>query len=268
MDIFLTGGSGYIGAHVLAALTARGDAVRALARSDESAETVGAAGATAVRGELTDGALLRTEAERAEAVIHTASPGDETAAEADRVAVEAFAEAARARRFVHTGGCWSFGNTHGGADEDHPLHPPAMTAWRTALEEEVLGRGGVVVMPGVVYGDGRGLLPMIFGDGLYVGNGEYHVTLAHAEDVAQLYVLALDAPAGVRLAAITQCVEARRIAAAMAAEARSETLHAFQDRVGEALAEAMTLDQRVTAVRARGLGWRPRHTDALAELGA
>jgi nucleoside-diphosphate-sugar epimerase len=265
MDIFLTGGSGYIGSHVLKALTARGDGVRALARSDESAAAVEAAGATAVRGEVTDGDLLRVEAERADAVIHTASPGDETSAEADRVAVEAFASA---KRHVHSGGCWSFGNTHGGADEDAPLHPPAMTAWRTELEEQVLSRGGVIVMPGVVYGENKGLLPTIFGEGRYVGNGEYHVALVHVEDVAQVYVLALDAPAGVRLAAITQCLQARDVAGAMAAEARSETLHEFQQRVGEPLAEAMTLDQRVTPVRTRGLGWKPSHADALAELAA
>lgn len=263
MDIFLTGGSGYIGGHVLEALVARGDAVRALARSDDSAAKVEAAGATAVRGEVTDAEVLRAEAERADAVIHTASPGDQTSEDADRVAVHAFSAA---QRYVHTGGCWSFGNTHGGAHEDAPLHPPAMTAWRTALEEEVLGRGGVVVMPGVVYGEGKGLLPMVFGGGLFVGNGEYHVALAHVEDVAQLYVLALDAPGGVRLAAITQCLEARDVATAMADEGRSETLHEFQARVGEALAEAMTLDQRVTAVRAREQGWKPQHTDALAEL--
>ncbi len=30
----------------------------------------------------------------------------------------------------------------------------------------------------------------------------------------------------------------------------------------------MTLDQRITAVAARALGWRPQHTDAIAELSA
>lgn len=263
MDIFLTGGSGYIGSEVLAALTDRGDAVRALARSDDSAAKVEAAGATAVRGELTDGDLLRVEAERADAVIHTASPGDETSEDADRIAADAFSDAGR---YVHSGGCWSFGNTHGGGDETHPLHPPAMTAWRTAIEEDVLGRGGVVVMPGVVYGGGQGILPMIFGDGLYVGNGEYHVTLVHVEDAARLYALALEAEPGARLAAITQCVEARLIAGALSDDPRSETLHELVERVGGPLAEAMTLDQRITAVAARSLGWRPQHTDAVAEL--
>lgn len=263
MDIFLTGGSGYIGSEVLRALTGRGDTVRALARSDASAEAVEAAGATAVRGELTDGDLLRAEGERADGVIHTASPGDETSPDADRVAADAFASA---RRYVHSGGCWSFGNTHGGGDETHPLHPPAMTAWRTAIEEDVLSRGGVVVMPGVVYGNGQGLLPMIFGGGRYVGNGEHHVTVVHVEDAAQLYLLALDAEPGSRLAAITQCIEARLLAGALSDDPRSETLHELVERVGGPLAEAMTLDQRITAVAARALGWRPRHTDAVAEL--
>lgn len=261
MDIFLAGGSGYIGSHVLRALVARGDQVRALARSDDSASAVEAAGATAVRGDLTDAGLLREEAGRAEAVVNCAAKTEDDA----RTAADAFADAPR---HVHTGGCWSFGNTHGGGDETLPLHPPSMTRWRTAIEEDVLARGGVVVMPGVVYGEGRGLLPTIFGDGLYVGNGEYHVAVVHAEDAAQLYLLALAAEGGRRYAAIAQCIEARLIAGALSGDPRPETLHELADRVGGPLAEAMTLDQRVTSVHARALGWKPRHTDALAELKA
>ncbi len=88
MDIFLTGGSGYIGSEVLRALTGRGDAVRVLTRSDDSAAKVEAAGATAVHGDVGDGDLLRAEAERADGVIHTASPGDETSEATDRTAAE------------------------------------------------------------------------------------------------------------------------------------------------------------------------------------
>src|SRR5690349_19812442 len=127
MDIFLTGGSGFIGSEVLRQLAERGDDVRALSRSDDSATQVEAAGATAVRGEITDTDLLRAEAERAGAVIHTASRGGKTSEAADRAVVEACAGTGR---FIHTGGCWSFGNTHGGGDESLPLHPPSLTAWR------------------------------------------------------------------------------------------------------------------------------------------
>jgi len=270
MRIFLTGGSGYIGSHVLKALLARGDEVHALARSDDGAARVKQLGAAAVRGELKQADLLRTEAAAADAVIHAASPGDETSADADRAAADALQEGAGAKPYVHTGGVWSLGNTHGGADESAPLHPPAMTAWRTAVERDVLSRGhGVVVMPGVVYGEGRGLLPLAFGEGRYVGNGQYHVAVAHVDDVAQLYVLALDAPAGTRVAAVTQCLEARAIAAALHPDGTcSESLEEARERLGAPLAEAMTLDQRVTAVRARQLGWSPQHRDALAELSS
>jgi nucleoside-diphosphate-sugar epimerase len=264
MDIFLTGGSGYIGGAVLSALVARGDSVRAIARSDDSATKVEAAGATAVRGEITDAELLRAEAERADAVIHTASPGDATSPDADRIAADAFQAA---KLYVHTGGVWSLGNTHGGADETHPLAPPAMTAWRTEVEEDVLARGGIIVMPGVVYGEGQGLLPMVFGDGRYVGDGTYHVAVVHVDDTAACYLRALEAEPGTRLVAVAQTVSARDLATAFAGgDARSETLAEAEARLSAPLAGAMTLDQRITAVHTRALGWSPEHRDVVTEV--
>lgn len=58
MDIFLTGGSGFVGQHLITRLLAEGHTVRALARSAEAARRVEAVGATAVRGDLAD--LRRT----------------------------------------------------------------------------------------------------------------------------------------------------------------------------------------------------------------
>ncbi|HZI04109.1 MAG TPA: NAD-dependent epimerase/dehydratase family protein, partial [Archangium sp.] len=40
MRVFVTGGSGFVGQRLIAALKARGDEVRALARSDKAAGTV------------------------------------------------------------------------------------------------------------------------------------------------------------------------------------------------------------------------------------
>ncbi|MFI6423942.1 NAD-dependent epimerase/dehydratase family protein [Promicromonospora sp. NPDC050880] len=54
MDIFLTGGSGFVGQHMITRLVADGHTVRALARSPESARRVEQAGATAVLGDLAD----------------------------------------------------------------------------------------------------------------------------------------------------------------------------------------------------------------------
>src|SRR5581483_5851194 len=51
---FVTGGSGFVGRNLIRALRARGDDVRALARSDAAASVVVALGAQAVRGDLDD----------------------------------------------------------------------------------------------------------------------------------------------------------------------------------------------------------------------
>jgi nucleoside-diphosphate-sugar epimerase len=114
-----------------------------------------------------------------------------------------------------------------------------------------------------------GLIPLTFGDGRYVGDGGYEVPLVQVEDVAHLFVLALDAPHGSRFIAATESVPAVAIAEALRpGGASSEPPEEAQERLGP-LAEAMTLDQRLSSGRAREqLGWEPRHIDALSELAA
>ena len=89
-DAFVTGGSGFAGRHLIRALRARGDAVRALARSPEAATTVEAAGAEPVRGDLDDPAGLREAMRGADVVFHAAAKVDEWGppAEFERVNVE------------------------------------------------------------------------------------------------------------------------------------------------------------------------------------
>lgn len=52
MDVFVTGGSGFVGQHLIRALVTAGHGVQALARSDDAAETVSDCGATAARGDV------------------------------------------------------------------------------------------------------------------------------------------------------------------------------------------------------------------------
>jgi len=58
MRLLVTGGSGFLGGYVLAEAARRGHSCVALARSAEAARTVVACGATAVTGDLDDGAAL------------------------------------------------------------------------------------------------------------------------------------------------------------------------------------------------------------------
>src|SRR3954447_19843358 len=70
---FVTGGSGFIGQALIRRLSERGQAVRALARSDDAAAEVAQAGAEPVRGDLEDTAALREGATGCEGAYHAAA---------------------------------------------------------------------------------------------------------------------------------------------------------------------------------------------------
>ena len=73
MKAFVTGGSGFVGRNLIAALVARGDSVRALARSGKSIEAVVNSGAQAVPGELDDIAALRRGMAGCDVAFHSAA---------------------------------------------------------------------------------------------------------------------------------------------------------------------------------------------------
>jgi nucleoside-diphosphate-sugar epimerase len=280
MKILVTGGSGYVGRPTIQALARHGHQVIALARTGESAALVEAAGATAVRGELTDTDVLREQASLADAAIHLGMAGVNTAA-VDLAAARAMQDGLADRGpYIHTGGTWVFGNTDGIADETHPMAPPALTAWRLDNERQVLGHAGrpVIIMPGLVYGDHGGLIEAFYvqparkdGELVRIGDGSTHWALVHVEDLAELYVRALDAePRSVYIGVDDQNPTTGEVSAALA---RALDVPVREVGVAEAaesmgpIAEAFALDQQLTAAKARReLGWLPKHTDALAEL--
>ena len=272
MQIFITGGSGYIGRSTIRALTRHGIGVTALARSEHAARTVSDLGATPVAGALTDTDVLRAAAGRADGVIHLGVDYAEGTADVDRAAAEALQDGVGSGPYVHTGGVWVYGDTAGVVDEDAPQNPPAITAWRRANEERVLSHGGhpVLVMPGLVYGLGGGLIETFFRAPVpLIGDGANHWALVHASDIAELYALALGAPAKSVYAGVSgQNVPLAEIVSALAAGGPIArlTLAEAVERMGP-IAEAFALDQQLTPARAqRELGWEPRHLDALREL--
>lgn len=164
MRIFVTGATGFIGSVVTEKLLAAGHRVAGLARSDAAARKLETAGATAVRGALDDGDAIARGAAAADAAIHLAMDFSADAPRLDRIAIEAIARGlGKGKPFVYTSGVWVMGSTGGHVvDEDAPLNPVPIVAWRPAHEETVREAGGIVIRPGMVFGRDGGFVGSLF----------------------------------------------------------------------------------------------------------
>ena len=285
MKVFVTGASGYIGTAVCAKLRDFGHQVIGLARSLASARKLEDAGAQAVHGDMRDLPLVARAARESDAVIHLAQEYSADTAQLDRRIAETVLEEFRltGRPFLYTSGVWVMGDTGGEeADETTPIHPIPLVAWRPAHEQLVLeaqGPRGIVIRPAMVYGRGGGFAGDFQrqarqqGVVRHVGAGDNRWPLVHVDDLAGLYVLALQAPAGsLYFASAGPSMRVQDVARAAAAPcgARVEAIPVEEARRAMGLiADALTLDQLISSRKAmRELGWTPQAKSVLEELSS
>lgn len=286
MRIFLTGGTGYIGAAVLDALVRGGHDVTALVRDNEKAKRVTARGAHPVIGNLADPDSYRAAADAQDGYVHTAFDSVSGRGPAiERIVLDTLLAAAKrprtagstapARRFlIYTSGVWVLGQSPEPASEESPVNPIPLVAWRPDLEELVLKAGNgalrtVVVRPGVVYGSGGGMVGDIFKaatNGLVrvVGDGNNHWPLVYDRDLADLYarIAASDEAEGVYHAndegdeRVNDIVASIGPHVAFPPDVRHVPIEEARSKMG-AFADALLLDQVIRSPRARALGWTP-----------
>lgn len=278
LRLFLTGGTGYIGAAVLDAALKAGYQVSAIARDPEKVDRLNAMGATGILAELATPRRYLDAVRRADLVIHTALEDSPRGPQVDRTfldqVIPVLSATGRPTTLVYTSGIWVIGNTHAPADETVALDPAEISAWRVAHEQLVLDAATshlrtVVMRPGIVYGDGRGIIGDILKDALnglirVVGSGQNHWPCVYDRDLADAYIRIAQSPDASGIFHVTDEGDERLIdivdAIAGNLSQRPDVRHVGLEEARAQMgpyADALALDQVVRSPRVRALGWTP-----------
>ena len=295
MEVLLTGATGYVGKQVAEKLTASGHNVTGLVRSEDKARDLEAAGMRAVLGDLNTPLTVLEAAKRVDAIIHTAFDHggdffDEV--EVEQALIDALLTelAGSGKTLVATSAAGILGDTGSvPVSEDAPL--PPVTDWpvakRAALETK-LGdaatdlRTVVLRLPVLVYGDGGSQFPPMLiqaaktrGVSYYVGEGSNKISAAHVEDIAELYVLALEnAPSGSLYNVAAEAVKTKELAEAVKEAAEVNATESLSiEQAGKIwnpfTALLLSMNFQMSGEKAkRELGWSPQRISLLDNLTA
>ena len=154
--ILVTGGTGFVGPHVVRALLGTGRPVRCLARRPERVR--GVEGCGLVRGDMTDAASLRQAVEGCDTVVHLVAIVLGTPQGFERVMIQgtrdlvAAAKEARVRRFVLM-------SALGTGEETKDATSYFRAKWE---EEQAVASSGIehtIFRPSFIFGPDGGMLP-------------------------------------------------------------------------------------------------------------
>lgn len=216
--VLVTGATGFVGAAIVRALLARGEAVRVLARPTSDRRNVANLHVEVVEGRLEDAASLRKAMAGCRVLIHTAAdyriwvPDPAAMMKANVEGTRALMEAALAEkveRVVYTSSVATLGHVDGGvADEDTPsdisdkVGPYKQSKF---LAEEVVrrmvaeqGLPAVICNPSTPVGPGdvkptpTGRMIVEAASGRMPAYVDTGLNIVHVDDVAEGHLLALD----------------------------------------------------------------------------
>jgi uncharacterized protein YbjT (DUF2867 family) len=159
--ILITGGTGFVGSHVVHGLRVRDQPVRALARRPDKQDRLHAWGVELVQGDMTDAESLRRAADGCDIAVHlVALPPFSGDAAVERLMVQgtrdlvAAAKAAGVKRLVLM-------SALGTKEETQDVAPYLRGKW--AMEQEVRGSeiDHVIFRPSFIFGPDGGMLPSL-----------------------------------------------------------------------------------------------------------
>jgi nucleoside-diphosphate-sugar epimerase len=291
MRVFVTGATGFIGSAVVRELLGAGHQVVGLARSDEAATSLTAAGADVHRGSLQDPDSLRSGAAASDGVIHTAyihdfsETGDPAAAaRTDGRAIETIGEALAGsdRPFVVAAGLVLATPGRRSTEEDDAPDNPEFPRVSEPVALSFAGRGvrvSVMRLPSSVHGEGdHGFVPALIGIArakgvsAYVGDGSNRWPAVHRLDAASLFRLALEkAPVGARLHAVgDEGVPFRDIAEVIGRHLNMPVVSLSREEADGhfgLLGLFASIDRPASStLTQQRSGWHPVHTGLIADL--
>ena len=287
----LFGANGFLGSHVAQALRAAGHELTALARNEKRAAGIRQLGARPIEGQIDDAELMARLAQEHDGVVFAARVDFAREAEILEPMIRAMRDSGKPLIMTSGTSCLSIDTPLGEWNqesfaEDDPFDSKLWT--RVRMESEQLVRGsakvgvrGIVVRPPMIWGNGggNGQIPWIFdavpraGAACYLGYGLNLYTNVHVEDLAQIFVLALQKG---RPGALYHAVAgevcwrtiSEAVAAVMGCEARSISYDEMCDLWGKLDAPyrfAVSSRCRAIATR-RDLDWAPRHIDLIDDI--
>jgi uncharacterized protein YbjT (DUF2867 family) len=200
VTVLVTGGTGFVGPHVVHALRAREVPVRALVRDRARGSRLTAWDVELAVGDVTDPASLRAACEGADAVVHLVAIIKGRPEDFERVMAEgtrnvvAAAKEAGVRRFVLASAL--------GLDERSKDAVPYFGAkWEMEKAVRESGLEHVIFRPSFVFGRDGGVLPTFVRLARFapltpiIGPGTQRLQPIWIEDLAEYYALALTEPA-------------------------------------------------------------------------
>ena len=199
MTVLVTGGTGFVGGHIVHALRAREVPVRALVRDRRRGARLAAWGVELVEGDVTDPASLPAAVAGADAVVHLVAIITGSRADFERVMAQGTrdlvlaARDAGVRRFVLM-------SALGVSEQTRATTPYFAAKWEMERTTKESGLEHTIFRPSFVFGKDGGVLPTFVKLARFapvtpiIGPGTARIQPIWADDVAEYFARSLELP--------------------------------------------------------------------------
>lgn len=294
-QLFVTGGTGYIGGVLIELAVSDGYKVHALSRSEDGDAKLRKLGAEPVRGDLTSLDVLQNESKQADAVINLATAyvfGQgkyEDALPIDNAAVDAMCDGlvGTNKPLITTSGTLSAQADPNGneTNEDAPPEPSHLNV-RIRAEHHALAQAKervvrvmVVRMSPFTYGNGGSGIARFMGMAKNMGGlptvngGENRTTAVHVDDAARLVLLAVKKGEAGDVFNVSSQTEVTMgtlfdaINSSVSVPNKDITYDEAFAKFGENIAWFLRAENRASGAKAqKKLGWQPKGTSVLEDI--